>query len=244
MLRRTVARAFAPSSEGVEEKASLASGVPTHLLPGFSLRWTRAVDQVFDDLRETLGVLVAQEASSSSVPGPSPGERPAEENRGGSPTEESPGGDSQRSRGKTRPPGEDRPEAGTSSRGVASPSEVSQPASVTLSKPKPRFDGLEFLLSGPGGALRCVHTLRGFLRVRWVEKADESTKSERREFQELLSVQSQGGVYRPIRKPLPAPPQEGGWASEAPSRQARKSFAFTSVPELAREYFQWVSLPG
>jgi len=101
---------------------------------------------------------------------------------------------------------------------------ASRPAGVegptlTLTRPRPTRDGVEFQLEGPGGRLELTNTLHGFLLARW------SCPSGRGE--EILSVQQHGGAYRPIQKQLPPP----GMGRRVP-------FRFTSVPELAREYLR------
>ncbi|MGQ9592851.1 MAG: hypothetical protein ACUVYA_21435, partial [Planctomycetota bacterium] len=85
---------------------------------------------------------------------------------------------------------------------------------LSLSDPRPRLEGVEFVLEGPGGRVRCVNTLRGFLRVEW--EGPEGA------FREIVATARRGGWDRPIEKPLV--PTPGG---------SRTSFRFTSVPELA-----------
>lgn len=93
-----------------------------------------------------------------------------------------------------------------------------------LSDPRPQLEGVEFVLEGPAGRVRCVNTLRGFLRVEG-EKSEES-------FSELLAFQRHGDSHCPIVKPLPF--RIGG---------RRTGFRFTSVPELVERYASFVLGP-
>ena len=78
--------------------------------------------------------------------------------------------------------------------------------------------GLEFELSGPGGAFAFLDTLCGYVVA--CQKSGERVLPR-----EILSVELQAGAFRPIRKP----------AGSSDGRR-RRPYRFTSVPEVARDY--------
>jgi hypothetical protein len=90
---------------------------------------------------------------------------------------------------------------------------------LTFFRPRPTRDGVEFILEGAGGRLEFINTLRGFLLVRSLSPSGRG--------EDLLSVQTYGGSYRPIQKRLT--PQESG---------GRAPYQFTSVSELWKEYLR------
>jgi hypothetical protein len=123
---------------------------------------------------------------------------------------------------------------------------------VTLDGPRSRLEGYEFVLEGPRGRLRCVNTLRGFLRVRGeLREAGPQTgrgaasriPSLRSEIAgasgvggepitvELITIQVQGGGYRPVRKRMGT--RGGGGAG-------RSTFRYSSAPELAADFRRFV----
>lgn len=104
--------------------------------------------------------------------------------------------------------------------GSPGPPSAGAESTLTLSDPRPRLEGVEFVLEGPGGRVRCSNTLRGFLRIEW--EGPEGA------FREIVAAERRGGSDRPIEKPLaPAP---GG---------SRTSFRFTSVAELAERCLEF-----
>lgn len=96
---------------------------------------------------------------------------------------------------------------------------------LTLGRLHPGPGGVELTLGGPGGTFTFLNSMTGYITV------FEGASAEAGSQLELLGVQPQGGVFRPIRKPIdPGAPGSGPLASH------RTPFRFTSVPEVAREY--------
>ena len=91
-------------------------------------------------------------------------------------------------------------------------------AGLQVSKPRALRQGLEFELSGPGGAFAFLDTLCGYVVA--CQKSGERVLPR-----EILSVELQAGAFRPIRKP----------AGSSDGRR-RRPYRFTSVPEVARDY--------
>lgn len=105
-----------------------------------------------------------------------------------------------------------------------------QDVSVRLSGPRPGPRGSELLLEGEKDTVGVIHTLRGFLLV-------EQGSGDRRPAVEILTVQRQGGEYRPARKGLGAP------ASCPEGTSSKTPFRFTSVPEVADDLLHRVRSP-
>ena len=105
-----------------------------------------------------------------------------------------------------------------------------------LTRPRPRLEGLEFRLEGPSGTLRVIHSLRGFLRATYSAGSTELRGGGHPD--ELVSVERQGGEYRPIIKPLVA----SGERSRARPEAHRSGFRFTSVAELIQRFLSRVGL--
>ncbi len=124
------------------------------------------------------------------------------------------------------PPAGDPPDPAAESPGPASEappplSSVPAPSPVEVSPSRPRVEGIEFTVDGPAGRLRCIHTLKGFLRVR-VERRGIVSES-------LVTLHATAGGLRPIEKPLP----RGG-------ESVRTPFRYTSVPELVAGWLEKV----
>jgi len=213
MLRRTVMRAF-----GASDEADLPSGGRTRRGRP-AIRWSLAVDRLFEDVLAILRRHVGQGVEGVR--------------------EESPGGDSPRSEAPSGPP--------------SGPAPAGSPTACLLSLdgPRTRLEGYEFVLEGPRGRISCVNTLRGFLRVREELRGGEAGAvdgavgmergqafgratgtGEEPITVELITVQVQGGAYRPVRKRLATPGRGGG--------AGRSSFRYTSPPELAADFRRFV----
>lgn len=108
-------------------------------------------------------------------------------------------------------------------------------AAPRLDGPRSRLDGVEFVLEGPCGRLRCVNTLRGFLRVRREPRGEGGPAA--RTAEDLITLVSQGGGYRPVLKPLVA---ERHLSERRRSSGGRSPFRFTSVPALAADFRRFV----
>ncbi len=99
------------------------------------------------------------------------------------------------------------------------------PGQLELDPPRPRSGGFELTLRGQACAFTFLNSLSGYITVLLGGSAVDGVPLE------VLGVQLQGGVFRPIRKPILSGPKQGV------SAHARRSgFRFTSVPEVAREY--------
>lgn len=90
--------------------------------------------------------------------------------------------------------------------------------SLGVTKPRPGIDGVEFRLERPGGAMVFLHATSGLILV----SAAGAPLA-------VLSVQMQGGRYRPIEKALPGGSRPG---------RGRTAFRFTSAAELSSRYIE------
>lgn len=160
-----------------------------------TLRWSLAVDRLFEDLFSALAKAL----------GPSRGRQLCEGASG------APGALSPQESGNVEAGGD--PEGGEA--------EARAPE-TRLEGPRSRLEGYEFALEGPAGRIRCVNTLRGFLRISGEPRGS-------RPWEDLVTLQRQGGSYRPVRKRMPDLRVTGSGGGR------RVPFRFTSVPELARE---------
>ncbi len=87
-------------------------------------------------------------------------------------------------------------------------------AAVQVSKARPRPEGLEFLVEGPGGSFRFLNAMDG---IAWIFRNEGGRFVEER----LLSIQFEADRPRAIEKPVGL---------------SRSPFRLTSVPGIVREF--------
>lgn len=100
------------------------------------------------------------------------------------------------------------------------PGASGKPLAVT--RPRPRAQGVEFCVSGPGGSFTFLNNMAGHLLIYSGLSATEGQALER------LGVELRHGAYEPIRKPLASP---GEWLP-----RAARSYRRTSATALVAEY--------